>query len=198
MDKKVILQRLGILLAYPLAYAYVRLVFNFDDISKMGISILDGSMTIAVTYPVFAILFIIVNELIRRSRRGVMSQPSKETVFWYIMTILAGLTSTIGPELELSVFAMHLCGVYSVLVSNDLLLGGKTSGFIPADLIHGFYVKSFAGFPNFVIDWKCFKKPKNDEDAPAVPKKNFLGAVIFIVVMIILLMISVSLMASIA
>ena len=197
MDKKVILQRLGILLAYPLAYAYVRLVFNFDDISKMGISILDGSMTIAVTYPVFAILFIIVNELIRRSRRGVMSRPSKETVFWYIMTILAGLTSTIGPELELSVFAMHLCGVYSVLVSNDLLLGGKTSGFIPADLIHGFYVKSFAGFPNFVIDWKCFKKPKNDEDAPAVPKKNFLGAVIFIVVMIILLMISVSLMASI-
>ena len=83
MDKKVILQRLGILLAYPLAYAYVRLVFNFDDISKMGISILDGSMTIAVTYPVFAILFIIVNELIRRSRRGVMSRPSKETVFWY-------------------------------------------------------------------------------------------------------------------
>lgn len=197
MNKKIILQRLGIILAYPLAYAYVRLIFNFDDISKTGFTILDGSMTIAITFPVFAVFFILVNELIRRSRRGVDSKPAKETVFWYVMTILAGLTSTIGPELELSLFAMHLCGVYSVLTSNGLLLGGKTSGYILADLIHGFNVKSFAGFPNFIIDWKCFKKPGNGDDAPAAQKKNFLGAVIFIVVMIILLIISVSLMASI-
>ena len=127
MDKKVIYQRLGIILAYPLAYAYIRLIFNFDDISKTGISILDGTLTIAVTYPVFALMFILVNELIRRGRRDAGSLPPKETLFWYIMTFLAGLTSTIGPELELSLFAMHLCGVYSVLTSNDLLLGGKTS-----------------------------------------------------------------------
>ena len=31
MDKKVIFQRLGILLAYPLAYAYVRLIFSFTN-----------------------------------------------------------------------------------------------------------------------------------------------------------------------
>ncbi len=197
MDKKVIFQRLGIILAYPLAYAYIRFIFNFDEISKSGITILDGKLTIAVTYPVFALMFILVNELIRRGRRNAGSLPSKETLFWYVMTVLAGLTSTIGPELELSLFAMHLCGVYSVLTSNDLLLGGKTSGFIPADLIHGFYVKSFAGFPNFIIDWKCFKKPVAEEGAPAVKRKNVAGAVIFIIVMIVLLIISVSLMSSI-
>ena len=61
MDKKVIFQRLGLILAYPLAYAYIRFIFNFDEISKSGITILDGKLTIAVTYPVFALMFILVN-----------------------------------------------------------------------------------------------------------------------------------------
>ena len=197
MDKKVIFQRLGILLVYPLAYAYVRLIFNFTDISDMGPEIFGGKLTLALTYPVFALLFIAVNEIIRRGRRGEKSLPAKETLLWYSLTFLAGLTATVGPSTELSLFAMHLCGVYSVLISNDILLGGKTSGFIPADLIHGFYVKSFAGFPNFIRDWGCFKKPGTDEDAPGVQKRNILGAVIFIIIMSILLIISVSLMSSI-
>ena len=94
---------------------------------------------------------------------------------------------------------MHLGAVYSVLVSNDLLLGGKTSGFIPADLIHGFYVKSFAGFPNFVVDWKCFAKPRKEgeDGTEASPKKNHLSAVLFIIIMSVLMIISVCLMASI-
>ena len=197
MDKKVIFQRLGILLAYPLAYAYIRLIFNFTDVSELGPEIFDGKLTLALTYPVFALLFILVNEIIRRGRRGEKSLPGKETLFWYGMTFLAGLTATVGPAIELSLFAMHLCGVYSVLTSNDILLGGKTSGFIPADLIHGFCVKSFAGFPNFITDWGCFKKPKPDENAPEVQRKSILGAVIFVIVMSILLIISVSLMSSI-
>ena len=197
MDKRVIFQRLGILLAYPLAYAYIRLIFDFSNVEDLGPAILDGKLTIALTYPVFAVLFIIVNEIIRRGRRGAGTMPPKETLFWYVMTFLAGLTATIGPETGLSVFAMHLCGVYSVLTSNDILLGGKTSGFIPADLIHGFYVKSFAGFPNFIVDWKCFMKPDAGGDVAEVKKKNHAGAVIFIAVMAVLLIISVSLMASI-
>ena len=197
MDNKVTFQRLGILLAYPLAYSYIRLIFNSADVSEMGPEIFNGKLTIALTYPVFALLFILANEIIRRGRRGEKSLPGKETLFWYSMTFLAGLTATVGPALELSLFAMHLCGVYSVLMSNGILLGGKTSGFIPVDLIHGFYVKSFAGFPNYVVDWKCFKKPASDGDAPAAQKKSVLGAVIFIFVMVVLLIISVSLMSSI-
>ena len=193
MDKKIIFQRLGVILAYPLAYAYVRLMMPSENEF-----LIDGNMlTWSVAYPIIALLFIAVNEIVRRGRRGINANPSKETFFWYAMTFLSGLTATIGPNEALSVFAMHLCAVYSVLISNEILLGGKTSGFIPADLIHGFYVKSFAGFPNFVVDWKCFKRPDPVEGEVRAPRKNPVGLIIFIPVMLILLLIVVSLMASI-
>lgn len=195
MDKKVILQRLGIILAYPLAYAYLRLLLT----SYNEFVIETDKLSVSVAYPVIAILFILVNEIVRRGRRGISGRISGETVFWYIMTFLSGMTATIGPEEGISVFAMHLCAVYSVLISNNILLGGKTSGFIPADLIHGFFVKSFAGFPNYIIDWSSFKKPQEESEdgIEAPPRKNRAGAVIFIIVMSILLIISISLMASI-
>ncbi len=193
MDKRVIFQRLGVILAYPLAYAYVRLmIFSANEFLIDG-----GTLTWSVAYPIIALLFIAVNEIVRRGRRGVKTNPSNETVFWYVMTYLSGLTATIGPNEALSVFAMHLCAVYSVLISNEILLGGKTSGFIPADLIHGFYVKSFAGFPNFVTDWSSFKRPEPVEGEVRAPRKNPLGLIIFIPVMFILLLIAVCLMASI-
>lgn len=193
MDKKIIFQRLGVILAYPLAYAYVRLM-----IPSGNEFIIDGNrLSWSVAYPIIALLFIAVNEIVRRGWRGINATPSRETFFWYAMTFLSGLTATIGPNEALSVFAMHLCAVYSVLISNEILLGGKTSGFIPADLIHGFYVKSFAGFPNFVVDWKCFKRPASVEGEERVPRKNPVGLIIFIPVMLVLLITAVSLMASI-
>lgn len=193
MDKKVIFQRLGVLLAYPLAYVYIRLM-----ISGYGeFYVRSGWFSISVAYPLLAVLFILVNEIVRRGRRGASVNPSYQTVFWYVMMILSGSTATMGPSEDLSVFAMHLCAVYSVLVSNNILLGGKTSGFIPADLIHGLYVKSFAGFPNFITDWGCFKRSVPSEGETETRRKNPAGAVIFIAVMAVLLIISVSLMASI-
>ena len=193
MDKKVILQRLGVILAYPLAYAYIRLMIP----SAYEFLIDADRLSWSVAYPIIALLFIAVNEIVRRGMRGINANPSKETFFWYAMTFLSGLTATIGPNEALSVFAMHLCAVYSVLISNEILLGGKTSGFIPADLIHGFYVKSFAGFPNFVTDWSSFKRPEPVEGEVRASRKNPLGLIIFIPVMLILLLIAVSLMASI-
>ena len=193
MDKRVILQRLGIILAYPLAYAYVRLMMS----SSYEFLINADRLSWSIAYPIIALFFIAVNEIVRRGRRGIKTNPSKETVFWYVMTYLSGLTATIGPNEALSVFAMHLCAVYSVLISNEILLGGKTSGYIPADLIHGFYVKSFAGFPNFVIDWQCFKRSAPTEGEVRAPRKNPVGLIIFIPVMLILLFIAVCLMASI-
>ena len=199
MDKKVIFQRLGIILAYPLAYSYIRFVCDISDSYIIDPSQGAGYFLITVSYPVFAIMFILINEFVRRGWRGATGMPSKETLFWYVMTFATGLTASFGPAQALSVFAMHLCAVYSVLVSNNVLLGGKTSGFIIADLIDGFYVKSFAGFPNFVVDWKCFSKPESDQDAAAVTprEKGRLGALVFITIMIVLMIISVSLMASI-
>ena len=198
MDKKVILQRLGILLAYPLAYSYIRFVCDDADNFIIDPSNGSGHFLITVSYPIFALLFIVVNELVRRGRRDA-GTLSKETVFWYLMTFLTGFTAAFGPGVELSVFAMHLCAVYSVLVSNKILLGGKTSGFIIADLIDGFYVKSFAGFPNYVTDWKCFGRPESEQNPAADDKrtKAQIGSLAFITIMIVLMIISVSLMASI-
>jgi len=200
MDKKVVFQRLGVILAYPLAYAYVRLVLSFTRTFYIDAVIGEGRFSLNIAYPIFALLFIIVNEIVRRGRRNAEDKPSKETIFWYALTFLSGLTATFGPEEMLSVFAMHLCAVYSVLISNNILLGGKTSGFIPADLIHGFYVKSFAGFPNFFVDWKAFVKPKTEdttEVSEAAPKKHILGAVIFVIIMSVLLLFAICFMASI-
>ena len=200
MDKKVVFQRLGVILAYPLAYAYVRLVLSFTRTFYIDAVIGEGRFSLNIAYPIFALLFIIVNEIVRRGRRNAEEKPSKETIFWYALTFLSGLTATFGPEEMLSVFAMHLCAVYSVLISNNILLGGKTSGFIPADLIHGFYVKSFAGFPNFFVDWKAFVKPKTEdttEVSEAAPKKHILSAVIFVIIMSVLLLFAVCFMASI-
>ena len=198
MDKKVILQRLGILLAYPLAYSYIRFVCDDSDNFIIDPSNGAGHFLITFSFPLFALLFIVVNEIVRRGRRE-NATLNRETVFWYLMTFLTGLTAGFGPGIELSVFAMHLCAVYSVLVSNGILLGGKTSGFIIADLIDGFYVKSFAGFPNYVVDWKCFGRTDPETD-PSIKNKStrvHIGSFAFITIMIVLMIISVSLMASI-
>ena len=162
MDNTIKFRRAGILLAYPMAYAYVRLVF-FGMFSQWGT---------ALGLTAMSVIFIIVNELVRRGRRPFARRFKGETVFWYVMMVLAAFTAPFGANVVLSVFAVHLCAVYSVLVSNDLLLGNKTGGFILADLIHGSHVKSFAGFPNFVTDWASFKKTGN--------KKHMSAAVILL------------------
>lgn len=170
MDNKIYFQRAGILLAFPLAYAYARLIL---------VEMLEGWMFSAALTTV-SLIFILVSELVRCGRKSFVNKNTGETVFWYVMMILASVTAPFGPSDALSVFAVHLCAVYSVLVSNDILLGDKTGGFILADLIHGFYVKSFAGFPNFVIDWSAFKREGE--------KKSRNPAVILLIIGFIFLM----------
>lgn len=148
MDNSIGFRRAGILLAYPLAYAYARLIVNYWSSEWAAVA----------AYTSFSLVFIIVSEIVRRGRRPFAHKMTGETIFWYVIMLIAAFTAPFGPSCALSMFAVHLCAVYSVLVSNDVLLGGKTGGLIPADLIHGFYVKSFAGFPNFITDWAAFKK----------------------------------------
>ncbi len=148
MDNSINFRRAGILLAYPMAYAYVRIMLYGWHTEWMA----------TAAYTSFALIFIIVSEIVRMGRRPFDRKMKGETVFWYVMMLMSAFTAPFGPSTVLSCFALHLCAVYSVLVSNDVLLGEKTCGLIPADLIHGFYVKSFAGFPNFVTDWTAFKR----------------------------------------
>ncbi len=170
MDNKIYFQRAGILLAFPLAYAYARLVL---------IEPLEG-LSFSVALTIVSLMFILVSELVRCGRKAFTNKNTGETVFWYVMMVLAAVTSSFGPSEALSAFAVHLCAVYSVLVSNDILLVDITGCFIPADLIHGFYVKSFAGFPNFVTDWSAFKREGD--------KKKHNAGVIMLVIGFIFLM----------
>lgn len=172
MDNKIYFRRAGILLAFPMAYLYARLIL---------IGPLYGWQFSAALTAV-SLAFILVSELVRCGRKAFVNKNTSETVFWYVMMILAAVTSAFGPSEALSVFAVHLCAVYSVLVSNDILLGDRTGGFILADLIHGFYVKSFAGFPNFVTDWTAFKKEGE--------KKKHNPAVVMLITGFLILMIT--------
>lgn len=177
MDNKIYFRRAGILLAFPLAYTYARLLLvnNYTE----------WQFSLALT--VISVLFIIVSELVKCGRKAFINKNTGETVFWYVMMILAAVTSSFGPSEVLSAFAVHLCAVYSVLVSNDILLGDKTGGLIIADLIHGFYVKSFAGFPNFITDWSAFKKEGQKKSRNAAVILLIIG---FIIVMSIFFIIS--------
>lgn len=184
MDKTINFRRAGILLAYPLAYAYVKFMLADQYTGWKE----------PVVYTIFALAFILVSELIRLGRRSFSRRLKGETVFWYVMMVAAAFTAPFGPNEALSIFAMHLCAVYSVLVSNDLLLGEKTGGLILADLIHGFYVKSFAGFPNFITDWTAFKKNGDKKQRSAAV---ILLAIGFVIIMFIFLCISLYFMSKI-
>ena len=179
MDNSINFRRAGILLAYPMAYAYIRLLF-FEMNSEWKDSLILTALSV---------IFITVSELVRLGRRPFERRFKGETIFWYAMMLLAAFTAPFGASFALSVFAVHLCAVYSVLVSNDLLLGDKTGGFIPADLIHGFYVKSFAGFPNFITDWSAFKKngEKKHKSAAVI-----LLAIGFVAIMLVFFMVALS------
>ena len=184
MDNSTGFRRAGILLAYPLAYAYVRLVLNYWRTEWMAVA----------AYTSFALVFIIVSEIVRRGRRPFAHKMTGETIFWYFIMLVTAFTAPFGPSCVLSMFAVHLCAVYSVLVSNDVLLGGKTGSLIPADLIQGFYVKSFAGFPNFITDWGAFKR---EGDKKARSKAVIALAVSFIVFMGVFFCIALSLLSKI-
>lgn len=184
MDNSIGFRRAGILLAYPLAYAYVRLVLNYWALE----------WTAVAAYTSFSLVFIIVSEIVRRGRRPFARKMTGENVFWYVIMLITSFTAPFGPSCVLSMFAVHLCAVYSVLVSNDVLLGEKTGGLIPADLIHGFYVKSFAGFPNFITDWAAFKR---EGDKKARSKMVAALAAGFIIFMCIFFCIALSLLSKI-
>ena len=90
MVKKVLFQRLGILLAYPLAYAYVRLLMGFSEEFYIEATVGAGEFHYNIAYPIFAILFIIVNEIVRRGRRGALENPTTATCYNMIGQVYHG------------------------------------------------------------------------------------------------------------
>ena len=175
----------GILLAYPVAYIYLRLLICFpftQDISKYGF----------IGATIFVILFIIYNEVVRKGRGK--SSP-KITYFWYGVMGLTALTVNIAPSYVLSIFAIHLCAVYGVLVSGNVLYEGKTGSYIVSDLLNGAFVKTFPNFGNIFSDIKEFRASK-EEQKTGKSAKGILGGVILLLVMIPVFLIVIGLLGA--
>ena len=126
MDNKITLRRAGLLLAYPLAYLYLLLIWRFNEPSAAWIC-----------PTIFSVLFIAWNEIVLHGRRD---KTDRRSFFWYAVMVLTSLTASITPSFGLSMLGIHLCAVYSVLISNNILVEGKTGSYIWLDLIRGTFV----------------------------------------------------------
>ena len=154
MENKKTFGKAGILLAYPVAYLYLRLLMHFPFIEKVD----DSYRFIGAL--VFALIFIAFNETVRRGRG---KATAKSAYFWYVIMSLTALTTSIAPYFDLSIFAIHLCAVYAVLVSGGILYEGKTGSFIASDLLNGAFIKTFPNFGNIFTDMKDFRKEEGEK-----------------------------------
>ena len=121
----------GILLAYPIAFAYLK--YFLLDLS-------DTNITIKKI--IFTAFFVLLNELIVRGRG---KTPSKETYFWYGIMGIVALTFETGLNPVVSFIGLHLCAFYVAIVSNGLCFEGRTGSFVLADLFNAQIYKGFGG-----------------------------------------------------
>lgn len=181
----------GILLAYPIAFAYLKyFVFDFTE------------ENVTIKKLLFVLAFIILNELVVRGRG---KTPPKSVYFWYgIMGIVASTFET-GVSEFVSFLGLHLCAVYVAIVSNRLWYEGRTGSFIAADLFNGGVIKAFSGFPNIFFDIANAGTKKaqprieglTEADVVPAPKKqsgSAIGAVLIVLVMLPIFLIAVSLL----
>lgn len=159
MDNKRTFRRAGLMLAYPIAYLYLRLIWNFEHLEYAWIM-----------SSVFCLVFIVWNELVLRGRK---EKTDKRAYFWYVIMLATSLTANIAPSMGLSFFAIHLGAVYSVLISNNVLVEGKTGELIWFDLLNGFFVKTFPNMGNILTDIKELKTKPETEEVETPKKRSF-------------------------
>lgn len=181
MDNKISFRKAGIALAYPLAYLYLRLIWRYD-----------GSSFAWIAPTVFCVLFTAFNEIVLRGRKD---RSDKRAYFWYAIMIITAATSSIAPSMGLSMLAIHLGAVYSVLISNDILVEKQTGSLIWLDLLCGFFVKTFPNMGAFVSDRKEISDIEAGGNSPA--KKRSMTWIIPVAVLLPFFFISMALLSSI-
>lgn len=172
MDNKSFFGKAGVMLAYPLAYLYLRLLIQYIPIVGD-----DVKWFFPITCSIFVLLYIVWNELVLRSRGKI---TGREGYFWYGTMLITAATSSIAPSPLLSVFAIHLCAVYCVLVSNGILYEGKTGRYILLDLLNGGFVKSIPNMGRLFSDMKTFKETEAADGAPKDRSGRVAGIVMII------------------
>lgn len=162
----------GIILAYPIAFAY----FKFFLLDSAGdYSVLKRFL--------FILSFIILNELIVR---GYGKKPAAEAYFWYAVMGVVALTSVTGISEPVSMFALHLCAVYVTVVSCGILYEGRTGSFVAADLFNAGVLKAFTGLGNIFKDISSMGKDR---------KENVSASSVVIGIMSVLIMLPVFVIA---
>jgi hypothetical protein len=172
----------GIILAYPLSYAYIKYVL---------IDFAGGNEWLKRT--VFVIFFALLNELIIRGRGR---KPHVVTYFWYTVMLAVAATSQFGISEPVSMFGLHLCALYVAVLSNGILLENKTGSFIASDLFNAAFVKPFPGFGKIFMDIFSFRKKKdpNAIEAGQEPVKKSKSSVL-LGLLVILIMIPIFIVA---
>ena len=172
----------GILLAYPIAYAYLK--FFLFDLSDKNVTLKKA---------VFVLFFIIWNELVVRGRG---KTPAKETYFWYGIMGIVALTFETGLSEGVSFLGLHLCAFYVAIVSNRLCYEGKTGSFIAADLFNAQFLKGFGGMGQIFIDMAHSGRSSAGSSTQG-KKASAAGAFLIILVLIPVFIVAVFLLAQI-
>ena len=196
MDIKKTAKIAGILLAYPMAYSFLKyFLWDFTDVN------------VVLKKTLFVLAYIIWNELVVRGRG---KTPPKETYFWYGIMGIVSLTFTTGLSEGVAGFGLWLCAMYVAIVSNGICYEGRTGSFIIADLFNAGIIKAFSGFPNIFTDINNLGKVRREEKAAAAagidtalvtPAKkkggSVVGAILIVIVMIPIFIIAVILLSQI-
>lgn len=176
MDNIKTLKSAGVILAYPLAFAYLKF-FLMDS---------SGDYTLIKRF-LLTLFFILLNEIIVR---GYGKRPAAETYFWYGIMGIVALTSVTGISEVVSVFALHLCALYVAVVSCGILYEGRTGSFVLADLLNAGVFKGFSGLGNIFKDISSLSRPDKEKPRAAsivVAILSILGTLPVFVVAVILL-----------
>ena len=173
----------GIVLAYPIAYAYLK-YFALDLSDEL----------VTVKKLIFVLFFILLNELTVRGRGKV---PTKETYFRYGIMGIVALTFETGLSEAVSFLGLHLCALYVALVSNRLCYEGRTGSFIVADLFNAGIMKGFGGFPMIFMDMSSVSRERRADQASGRRGGSVIGAIMIIIMLLPVFCIAVALLTQI-
>lgn len=171
MDNIKTLKSAGVILAYPMAFAYLKF-FLMDR---------SGDYSVIKRF-LLTLFFIVLNELIVR---GYGKRPAVETYFWYGIMGTVALTSVTGVSEWVSVFALHLCALYVAVVSCGILYEGRTGSFVLADLLNAGVFKAFTGFGNLFKDISAVRGSGKEKQSSSSVAIGVLSVIFVIPVFII-------------
>lgn len=166
--KKSLFWLLGLLLAYPVSFMYVKYMGNLSEY----LNILTP-----IWMALFPMAFIAWNEITLRSRR---EKGNKKSYFWYVVMILASALYAVSPSRDFTVLAVHTCAIYSVIVANSSYYVDEGDKFIAFDVFNGGVLIPIMNLGSIFKDCSTYaaSRKKKDGEAEAPQEKNGWSAVI--------------------